>query len=127
MSAFARKRILIVEDEAIVADMLQMMLEELDMLIVGPAGTVAQALDLAEREPLDAAILDVNLRGEKIDPVADALRGRKIPLLFATGYGQGAADAAQGAPILTKPYTQERLTAALAVCLARRAGSPATD
>jgi CheY-like chemotaxis protein len=122
MSAFARKRILIVEDEAIVADMLQMMLEDLDIVPVGPAGTVAQALSYATNEMLDAAILDVNLRGQKIDPVADALRERKVPLLFATGYGEGAAEAAQGAPILAKPYTRERLTAALALCLA-----PATD
>jgi CheY-like chemotaxis protein len=119
MTAFARKRILIVEDEALVADMLQMMLEDLDMVVVGPAGTVEQALALVGREMFDMAILDVNLRGQTIDPVADALRERKVPILFATGYGEGAADAAQGAPILAKPYTTDRLVGALALCLAR--------
>jgi CheY-like chemotaxis protein len=119
MSEFERKRILIVEDEAIVADMLQMMLEELEVLVVGPASTIAEALDLAEAEPLDAAILDVNLRGHKVDPVAETLRRRRVPLLFATGYGEGAAETARGSPIIAKPYTKERLAAALAACLSQ--------
>ncbi len=118
MSDFEGKRILIVEDESIIADMLQAMLEDLGVLVVGPAGTIAEAMAMAKTAAIDAAILDVNLRGEKIDPVAESLRQRQIPLVFATGYGGGAADTACGAPIITKPYTIERLASALAACLA---------
>jgi CheY-like chemotaxis protein len=114
-----RKIILIVEDEAVVADMLESILQDLGMTVLGPAGTVAAALTLCGSDRIDAAILDVNLRGEKIDPVADALRRRGVPMVFATGYGAGAAATAKGAPIITKPYTRERVASALSVCFTR--------
>ena len=113
MSALAGKRILVVEDEFIVAMMAQDLLMELGATVVGPAATLARALSLAETETLDAAVLDVNMRGERIDPVADLLNGRNIPFVFTTGYGEGIADRAHQAPILDKPYTQARLAGAL--------------
>lgn len=113
----AGRRILVVEDEAIVADMLENILTDAGAVVVGPAGTVAAALRLATGEPLDAAVLDVNLRGERIDPVADVLRSRAIPLVFATGYGEGSASAPADAIIISKPYTDERLLRALDACL----------
>ncbi len=67
---------------------------------------------------LDAAVLDVNIRDERIDPVASALRKRGIPLVFATGYGDSISGLATGAPVIEKPYTQDRLAAALHAALA---------
>jgi DNA-binding response OmpR family regulator len=110
------KRVLIAEDEAIVADMLELVLQEQGISVVGPAGTVAAALSLAQVEELDAAILDVNLRGELVDPVVEALRSRGVPMIFATGYGTGVSVLAERSIILTKPYSPSRLVGALASC-----------
>lgn len=117
MSVFQGKRILIVEDESLVAAMLEDMLTDLGAIVVGPAGTIKASLALAQSESMDAAVLDVNVRNERIDPVAKVLRDRGVPLVFATGYGQGAATTADGAPIIDKPYTKERLASALTLCL----------
>ena len=69
------KRILVVEDEALIAVMVEDMLSEMGSIVVGPAATIEQALALARAEEIDGAVLDVNVRGERIDPVADALAG----------------------------------------------------
>ena len=114
MSALAGKRIFLVEDEAIVALMVEDMLTELDATVVGPALTITTGLSLAKSEEIDAAVLDVNVRGERIDPVAEVLRARKVPIVFATGYGDGAAEIAREAPVLDKPYTREKLATMLA-------------
>jgi CheY-like chemotaxis protein len=80
-------RILVVEDEYLIADDMQRELERLGVVVIGPAPTVAMALRLLHAAPiLDGAILDINLRGEKSFPVADALRERAIPFVFTTGY-----------------------------------------
>lgn len=117
MSALAGKRILLVEDEFIVAAMAEDMLAELGATVVGPASTIAAGLRLAETDTIDAAVLDVNMDGERIDPVAEVLSARSIPIVFATGYGNGAPGRAREAPILDKPYTQEQLAQALARAL----------
>lgn len=117
MSALTGKRILLVEDEFVVAAMVADMLAELGAMVVGPAGTIAKGVTLAETETIDAAVLDVNMDGERIDPVAEVLSARSIPIVFATGYGQGALDRAREALILDKPYTQEKLADALACAL----------
>jgi CheY-like chemotaxis protein len=108
------KRILVVEDEALIAVMVEDMLTELGSTVVGPAATIEQALALARTEAIDGAVLDVNVRGERIDPVAEALAGRGVPMLFATGYGE--VRLASGAPVtvIDKPYTQEKLARGLA-------------
>jgi CheY-like chemotaxis protein len=93
--------------------MVEDMLAELGAVVVGPAATVERGLQLAEREEIDAAVLDVNVRGEHVGRVADALRARSIPIVFATGYGSGAGTTARGAPLIDKPYTQEKLVGAL--------------
>jgi CheY-like chemotaxis protein len=108
--------VLIVEDEALIADMLQTMLENLGFTVVGSAATIESALKMATDREIDAAVLDVNLRGEKIDPVADLLRTRGIPMIFATGYGTSGS-VAPGTQVITKPYTEERLATALRACL----------
>lgn len=114
MSALAGKRILVVEDEFVVAAMAEDMLTELGATVVGPAGTIGQGLRLAETDLIDAAVLDVNMDGERADPVARVLQARSIPVVFATGYGASSFDGGQPALILSKPYTQAQLADALA-------------
>ncbi|QBK31416.1 response regulator [Roseitalea porphyridii] len=79
-------RILIVEDEALVALDLATQMEDLGHEVVGPAHSVEQAMPLAEGEALDFALLDINLRGRQSTPVAQALIARGIPLVFLSGY-----------------------------------------
>ena len=111
MSGLAGKQILVIEDEAIVASMIEDMLSEFGAIVVGPAGTLAKALELAKTEPIDAAVLDVNIRSERIDLVAEALRGRGVPFVLATGYG--AAAGIGDALVVEKPFTRDRLESAL--------------
>jgi two-component SAPR family response regulator len=109
------KRVLVVEDEALIAVMVEDMLLEMGSEVVGPAVTIEGALALARQETLDAAVLDVNVRGERIDPVAEALMARGVPMLFATGYGE--VRLASGMPVIDKPYTQEKLARGLAAVM----------
>jgi CheY-like chemotaxis protein len=113
------KRILVVEDEPIVALSLQDTLEDLGFVVVGPAFRVASALVLARGEAIDAAILDVNMAGEDSYGIAEALRARGIPYLFATGYGrQGLEAGHEHVPVLQKPYREAQVSAGLAALLA---------
>lgn len=117
MSAVAGKRILVVEDEALIAAMVEDMLQDLGAIVVGPASTIEKGLALAGSEAIDAALLDVNVRDKRIDPVADVLKSRGIPVLFATGYGTRAFVEGHKAACIDKPYTQETLAAELAKIL----------
>jgi CheY-like chemotaxis protein len=83
----ATNRVLVVEDEYFLADDMARALRKIGVEVVGPVGTRAQALDLLiSGEQLAGAVLDINLRGENVFPVADALRARGLPFVFATGY-----------------------------------------
>ena len=113
MTGLAAKRILIVEDEPILAMALEDMLADLGCEVVGPASRLEPALRLAREAALDAAILDINLHGETSHPVADLLRARSIPILFATGYGSACGIGYEDVPVLPKPYRQDRLFALL--------------
>ncbi|MCC2976651.1 response regulator [Sphingomonas sp. PL-96] len=80
-------RVLVVEDEYMLADELQMELSDAEVIVLGPIGTLEDALDLIRSEPhIDGAILDVNLRGEMASPAADLLIERGVPFVFTTGY-----------------------------------------
>jgi DNA-binding response OmpR family regulator len=103
------KRILVVEDEVLIAVMVEDMLSDLGTTVIGPAATISDAMALAEAEDIDAAILDVNVRGVRIDPVAEVLRARSIPVLFATGYGEVKLLNGQQATVIDKPYSREKL------------------
>jgi DNA-binding NtrC family response regulator len=123
VSVISGKRVLLVEDEAIVAHMVEDMLGELGAVVVGPVSTVAKALALAMAETFDAAVLDVNLRGEMIDGVAALIEGRGVPMVLATGYGAAAQARRPGVEIIDKPYTRDRLERALERAFAGKAVS----
>ena len=110
----AGKRVLVVEDEPIIGMLIEDMLVECGAVVVGPATHLDQALRFASDEPLDAAILDVNLDGQRSYAVADVLKGRGIPYLFATGYGDGQlAREYGGAEVIEKPFRLETVAAAI--------------
>jgi CheY-like chemotaxis protein len=115
MTGLAGLRILIVEDEPIVAMCLEDMLDELGCVIIGPANRLSEGLSLAKGEMLDAAILDINLAGERSNAIAEALHARGIPFAFASGYG--AAPEGFGAPMIEKPYRTCDIGNALAALL----------
>jgi CheY-like chemotaxis protein len=101
-----RSRILIVEDEMMIALLIEDVLEELGYEMVGPVSKLEAAVKLARDETFDAAILDVNIRGGDTYPVATILRERGIPFVMASGYGGWALpDAFKGQPLLQKPFT----------------------
>lgn len=106
-------RILVVEDEALVAAMLGDMLEELGAVVAGTAVALEAACDLARTADCHAAVLDVTLRGESVAPVARILAGRGIPFVLATGYAGRAAEEWPGAPVMEKPYSVADLACAL--------------
>jgi CheY-like chemotaxis protein len=109
------QNILIVEDEPLIAMMLEDFLDVLGKTMAGSADTVADALAVIEAGGVDAAILDVNLRaGEKSWPIADALTARGIPYVFATGgSADSLADAYRDRPTLPKPFTMDAVSRAL--------------
>ena len=109
----ADRRILVVEDEFIVAAMIGDFLEDEGAVVIGPAGTLAEGLDLARGEALDAAVLDWNLGGEPGAPVARALRERGVPFVIATGYGT-VQDEFSDVTVLSKPYQPGKLVEELA-------------
>ena len=106
-SSLAGLRVLVVEDEYMVADHIGMMLNDLGCEVAGFASTVNEALDLVRSEQLDGVLLDGNLNGDSSGPVAIELRLRSIPFVVATGYGQLELNAValNGAPRLGKPFS----------------------
>jgi CheY-like chemotaxis protein len=109
------RRVLIVEDEMLVAMMIEDALTDLGMEVAGTAGTIEEALAAAHAEAFDCAILDVHLHGLDVYPVADALAARGVPFAFATGYGQGALpEKYRNRPSLPKPFTSQDLERILA-------------
>ena len=109
------RNILVVEDEPLIAMMLEDFLDALDRQVAGSADCVATALDLVEKGGIDAAILDVNLRGgEQSWPVADKLAEAGIPFVIATGgAGDTIAEAHRHCPVLSKPFTMDSVEKAL--------------
>ncbi len=100
-------RLLLVEDEAMVAMAIEAMLEDLGCVVVDVAGTVSRGVALAEDEglALDGAVLDVNLGDGKVYPVAARLAARGLPFIFSTGYGlAGICPDFASTPTLAKPY-----------------------
>lgn len=111
-------RVLLVEDENLVAMLLEDMLAELGHSVVGPVARLKKALEMAQHEAIDLAIVDVNINGEQAYPVAEALAARGIPFVFSTGYGEhGLPPQYHGHPTLQKPFQQHDLEKLFAVVL----------
>jgi len=102
------RRVLVVEDSPLIATVLEDMLQDLGCSVVGPTGNMAFAVDLAKTEAMDAAIIDLNIRGGKVYPVAEVLRDRNVPFLLASGYADWTLrEDFKDRPRLTKPYSAE--------------------
>lgn len=98
-------RVLLVEDEIMIAVLLEEMLIELGHEIVGPVARLNRALEVVQREAVDIAILDVNIAGSEVYPVAEALAERGVPYFFVTGYGRAGLRAPyRDSPTLQKPF-----------------------
>ena len=105
-------RVLVVEDETVIAVLIEEALLELGCIVIGPVGKLDAALRLADSEQLDGAILDVTIRGGNVYPVAHRLAARGIWFVLASGYGNWALPKSlQGQHRLTKPFTRRELEA----------------
>ena len=123
-SEFAGLTILVVEDETIVSLLIEDMLFALGCATVALAGNIATANAYLDNNTPDAALLDVNLNGTYVFPVAERLVERNIGFAFVTGYGRGGIPAEwRPRPVLQKPFTQPQLTKALEWALARKGGA----
>ena len=113
-----RRSILLVEDEVMIRMMVADMLEELGYTIAGEAGDIDEAIRLVQTTDFDLAILDVNVNGKVISPVAEAVQMRNLPFVFATGYGaQGLPEKFRDRPALEKPFQMETLARAIETAL----------
>ena len=107
-------RVLVVEDEMMVSMLIEDMLGDLGCTVVGPVSRLDEAIALAQEGGLDCAVLDVNLGGQPIFPLADLLRAQGAPFAFATGYGDaGLRDVDKGSPVLQKPFREGDLARVL--------------
>jgi CheY-like chemotaxis protein len=113
-SLLAGRRILVVEDEVMVAWLLEDSLAAFGCVALGPAVRVGEALEMIEAEAVDAVVLDVNLNGQMSYPVADKLVLRGVPFVFSSGYGrERLAERYRGFPMVQKPYHRSEMRAAL--------------
>lgn len=103
-ASLAGKRVMVVEDELLIAMMLEAALEDEHCVLIGPYARVTPALAAARTIEIDFALLDVNVAGEKIYPVAEQLEQRGIPFLLLSGYGQHAVPAGRNWHCCSKPF-----------------------
>lgn len=103
-------RVLLVEDESMVAMMVEQVLTEFGLCVVGPYGTISDALQAVRESPVDAAILDINVGGQSVYPVVDFLAARGVPTAFISGYGAESVDRRYGhIPLMQKPIDRQVL------------------
>lgn len=115
------KRVLVVEDEVLIAMEIEAALRDGGCEVLGPAGDTEEATRLIGGEHCDAALLDANLNGRKVDAIAAALTREGVPFAFITGYGaDGLPKGFRDAMIIAKPFNKHQLLSALAVLLQRR-------
>jgi len=108
------RRVLVVEDESLVAMLLETILEDMGCTPVGPASNIDEGEAMAREAELDAALLDVNVAGRQVFPVAAALKARGVPFVFSTGYGEsGLPDEWRGNTTIQKPFTEAAIRNAL--------------
>src|ERR1700756_1894445 len=114
--------VFLVEDEVMIRMMVADMLEELGYRIAAEAGEISEAIRLAQSVDFDLAILDVNVNGKVISPVADLIAARNRPFIFATGYGSSGLPAEyRDRPALQKPFQIETLARTIEQALNRTA------
>jgi CheY-like chemotaxis protein len=119
LSGEQKRRILVVEDEAMVGLLLEDMVRDSGGEIVGPVATFEEALDLARNAMFDIAVLDLNLNGTLSYPIADVVRGRGIPIIFSTGYGsEGLREGFKDLLVLQKPFSQGEFAQAISAACA---------
>lgn len=113
-------KVFVVEDEPLIAMMVADALEAVGCEVVGPASRLDEAMEMASNRDLDCAILDVNIRGHQVYPVADILLARGTPMLLASGYGDWTLpERLQGQRRLEKPYSLEEIEAEIRLLCAR--------
>ena len=116
----SNRRVLVVEDEMMIAMLIEDMLDEFGCKLVGPATNVPRALELIAKENVEIAVLDLNLGGEDTYAIAEALQQKNVPFIFATGYGStGVRQEYGNRRVLQKPFQARDLENALAEALAR--------
>ena len=116
-------RVLVVEDEFLVALDIELMLSQCGCAVVGPIGDLATALRMAQEGGCDLALLDVNIGGQPVTEVAEALQAQAVPIVFCTGYQAGdLPERFAGAPTLRKPFQAVDVVAALQRAAASAAG-----
>ena len=121
-----RMRVLVVEDEWMLAFAIAALVKRLGCDVVGPAGHVREAEALGREATVDAAILDINLHGEMTFPIARVLKERDLPFIFLTGYDSAVVPKEYAAaPVLQKPFSDEELTSVLQQLLDRRGSNAA--
>jgi len=114
-TSMAGKRVLVVEDEFLIALDIAGALEQGGLEVIGPLACVRDALSALEREHVDGALLDANLGGEPVGKVADALFARRVPFAFVSGYGrEQLPQQHRGVPLIGKPFTGEALLGVVA-------------
>jgi CheY-like chemotaxis protein len=114
----SNRKVLVVEDEMMIAMLIEDMLEEFGCKLVGPATSVPRALELIGKEQVEVAVLDLNLDGKDTYAIADALRQKHVPFIFATGYGSTNLREEYGdRPVLQKPFQMRDLETALTEAL----------
>ena len=122
ITILAGRRVLLVEDETLVSLMIEDLLAEHQCVVVGPFDTVGDALEAARTEMLDLAVLDVNVAGVKVYPVAEVLYSRGIPFVLVSGYGRNAVpEQHPDWAVCSKPFREADLLRTLVAQLATRA------
>jgi DNA-binding response OmpR family regulator len=119
------RKVLLVEDSPVISEATEMMLSDMGCEVIGPAGTMAPALQWASEAPLDAAVVDINIRGGKAFSILTILKERNIPFLLTSGYADWSMpEEWRGRPRLAKPYGEGELRDAMAALLGgAKAGS----
>lgn len=116
MTVFSGVRVLVVEDEGFVALMVEDMLRDLGCEIVASVARLTEARGIAASAEIDLAVLDVNLHGQPSFPIAEILRGRGVPFIFSTGYGQsGLPLEFADRPLIAKPFSSTELRETIAL------------
>ncbi len=128
MSEVSGLRVLVVEDEAMIAMLAEDMLEMAGCQLAGIASTLTEGLAAAARDDFDIAMLDVNLDGENSGPIADALKTRGKPFIFTTGYGSdGVPNQHNDRPVCAKPYVLADLQATLVQAAGTNSSTSTSD